>query len=183
MKILRVDKKGFTLIEMLVVILIIVILITIAVPAVAGYRKDAQETADMAMVNTIYKAIEATAVYVNPSVLTDEVDTKTIFEYWTDRNFNLESPPDDEFSVRLMEHLGAGHEGWFRFGYDQDGVQWVSYWDVEGTPTEEDVMHFHNVFFEGTAYGELGYISDLNEKYGREEFKLFNFGKSPSDYS
>ncbi len=174
-----VNKKGFTLIEMLVVILIIVILITIAVPAVAGYRKDAQETAAMAMVNSIYKAIEATAVYVHPSVLTDTGKD----QWWTAQNFNLEAPPDDEFSVRLMEHLGAGHEGKFRFAYDQEGVQWVSYWDVDGTPTEEDIMHFHNVIWNSTAYGELGYISDLNEEYGKTEFPLSTYGESTTDYS
>lgn len=44
MKNLKRNKKGFTLIEMIVVIVIIAILIALAVPAVMGYVQDARES-------------------------------------------------------------------------------------------------------------------------------------------
>ena len=50
------NKKGFTLIEMVIVIAILGILIAIAVPRLAGFRDSAQVAADEATAETIEKA-------------------------------------------------------------------------------------------------------------------------------
>ena len=52
------NKKGFTLIEMVIVIAILGILIAIAVPRFAGFRGRAQDSADKATAATIGKAAE-----------------------------------------------------------------------------------------------------------------------------
>ncbi len=54
----KMKRKGFTLIEMVIVIAILGILIAIAVPRFAGFRDRAQDSADKATAATIGKAAE-----------------------------------------------------------------------------------------------------------------------------
>ncbi|NLI65399.1 MAG: prepilin-type N-terminal cleavage/methylation domain-containing protein [Tissierellia bacterium] len=54
----KMKRKGFTLIEMVIVIAILGILIAIAVPRLAGFRDTAQDAADEASIETITKAVE-----------------------------------------------------------------------------------------------------------------------------
>ena len=54
----KMKRKGFTLIEMVIVIAILGILIAIAVPRFAGFRGRAQDSADKATAATIGKAAE-----------------------------------------------------------------------------------------------------------------------------
>ncbi len=50
------NKKGFTLVELLIVIAIIGIMALIAIPRMGKYRKDANETASLATAAAIYSA-------------------------------------------------------------------------------------------------------------------------------
>lgn len=54
---MKMNKKGFTLIEMLVVIAIIAILVSIVVPTVTNSTEKAKETADAANIRSIVSEI------------------------------------------------------------------------------------------------------------------------------
>ena len=70
------SKKGFTLMEMLIVIAIIVILIAIAIPTFASTLERARETADAANIRSAYA--EAMVKYLN-----GDNDTSTTSEKMT----------------------------------------------------------------------------------------------------
>ena len=48
------NKKGFTLMEMLIVVAIIVILVAIAIPTFSGTLKKANATTDLANIASVY---------------------------------------------------------------------------------------------------------------------------------
>ncbi len=149
---------GFTLIEMLIVIMIIVILIAIAVPAISGYRRDAEETADMAAVRTLQTALEAASIKVDPSELTGSTYN------FTSSNVDLENLPDDDFSAELKEMLGEGFTGKFRFGYHREtgSIRWVSWWDEDSSENGVMVYDLEN--------GHFGYLVDIKENYPHPEY-------------
>lgn len=51
------SKKGFTLIEMIVVIVIVAILVALAVPSVLGYVRDAKDTQFMSTARLVYQKV------------------------------------------------------------------------------------------------------------------------------
>lgn len=53
------NKKGFTLVELIVVLVIIAILAAVLVPTVSGYIKRANKTADQSAAKTAYTAYSA----------------------------------------------------------------------------------------------------------------------------
>ena len=92
------SKKGFTLMEMLIVIAIIVILIAIAIPTFASTLERARETADAANIRSNYA--EAMVAYLNGDVDEDGVASpeEPIEITQTKSGWNY---------VELPEYLGA----------------------------------------------------------------------------
>lgn len=83
------NRKGFTLIELIVVIAIIGILAAIAIPKFATVQSDAKDKADVATIETINNAIElycaaknvdsfVDATYTDASVTTTIADASTV---------------------------------------------------------------------------------------------------------
>ncbi len=179
------NKKGFTLIEMLIVILIIVILLAIAVPAVAAYRRDALRTQDEGAIETIRTAIEASMVRSRPldtsSGGMDEHVSSTIspvLDYETLVTISENTAIDYDtrmFYGELAERLGPNFQGNFKFHYHfaspyvggsySPYVYWISYWRSDSATDDDSVMLYHHHFLNtNTALREPAYLSEALDK-------------------
>lgn len=73
----RKNKKGFTLVEIIVVLVIIAILAAIAIPTMMGFVRDAQDQALIAEARTAYYAAQSIATREAGSALVSGVGTVT----------------------------------------------------------------------------------------------------------
>ncbi len=145
------NKKGFTLIEMLIVILIIVILLAIAVPAVAGYRRDALRTQDEGAIESIRTAIEAAVIRATPeySIYYGHRGTDLDYDALVSLSTTHADPDTREFYGLLADYLGPNFQGNFSFHYmlnygAHDHIYWVSYWRSDALATDYDsIMLYH----------------------------------------
>lgn len=71
------NKKGFTLIELIVVIAIIAILAAVLIPRFTGFTKDANEKAAISNARNILVAVEAKLTQGDTSITVSEVNTYT----------------------------------------------------------------------------------------------------------
>ncbi len=161
------NKKGFTLIEMLVVILIIVILIAIAIPAVAGYRADANETADKGAAETIFNALEAASTKYMPSdpanltgsslVATPSANSVTSPVTLTVASSSMAGP----YLEAVQEFLGTNVEGTFTFRItlSTGSVEWVTFRRDGAENNNSNIMLYH------ALDGVTGYLDDLGGTY------------------
>ncbi len=146
------NKKGFTLVEMLIVILIIVILLAIAVPSILAYREETQEAADLGAAKNVYSAIEAalsldefdynaTGSYpFTHSATSDEIYLTTQMKPGHDyvrKSHVAPSYPVLTLSAELLGEKKFG--GYYKFGYDlgTESVIWVTYHDGLGADSAD----------------------------------------------
>ncbi len=157
------NKKGFTLIEMLIVILIIVILLAIAVPAVAAYRRDALRTQDEGAIETIRTAIEAAVIRTTPEInhnyqnIAFHVGSNLDYDALVALSTTHADAETQEFYGLLAEYLGPNFQGNFNISYQiaNNGgstsvygtsarVNYVSYWRNDSLANDYDsVMLYH----------------------------------------
>ncbi len=157
------NKKGFTLIEMLVVILIIVILIAIAIPAVAGYRADATETADKGAAETIFNALEAASTKHIPSEpaniagapIGTSAANNAVYSNATITIGNT-TQMTGPFLEAVQGFLGTNVQGTFKFNItlSTGSVNWISYVREGATINDANTMLYH------AAEGVTGYLDD-----------------------
>ncbi len=155
------NKKGFTLIEMLVVILIIVVLIAIAVPAVSGYRNDANETADKGAAETLFNALEAATTTHNPAEPANIVGASIGTAPATNQLYSTAVLTRDDLTGPYLEavneFLGASWDGSFTFHVtlSTGSVNWVAYRPEGASATPDNIMLFHAVD------GVTGYLDEV----------------------
>ncbi len=159
------NKKGFTLIEMLIVILIIVILLAIAVPAVMAYRADALRTQDEGAVETIRTAIEAAIIRHTPydtdtgsidAHTSGNLDYETIIALSNDATLDKDT---QDFYADLGERLGPNFQGNSKFSYEFAAyggtygpfLDWVSYWRNDTATDDSSVMLYHYSYLNNSS--------------------------------
>jgi len=81
-KLRRNDQKGFTLIELMIVIAIIGILAAIAIPNFLAYRTRGQDSAAQSEAKNFYNA--AMAYFADPTIVTTTVTADTSFGAYVD---------------------------------------------------------------------------------------------------
>ncbi len=162
------NRKGFTLIEMLIVILIIVILLAIAVPSVIAYRKDATRTADLGAAKTLYTTLEAgLTTYGELSLpetgLSQSGDILYSHQLWGPAG----SFPGNGFGNMINGNLGSEFDGMYKFGYDTttNSIAWVSYHDNQHSDANHRTTNTAYVMIYDVANGVEGYAKDLGSPY------------------
>ncbi len=170
------NKKGFTLIEMLIVILIIVILLAIAVPSVITYRKDSQRTADIGAAKTLYTALEATLTTYgelsDAEMGLDYFGGTTVLVPSQGRAPNNVIPTtvsvwNFPFASQASAKLGNEFYGKYKFGYDTttNSIVWVSYHHDKNTIEGGNTAADSHVMIYDIANNVEGYATELGAPY------------------
>ena len=105
LKQLKANKKGFTLIEMIVVIAIIGVLAAILVPSMSGYISQAKESKKQANARTVYTAAQAAVTGLEAK---DSVEAKT---YYSDPTGDKDT--NDDLFNKIKDLIGAANYGNF----------------------------------------------------------------------
>ncbi len=162
------NKKGFTLIEMLIVILIIVILLAIAIPSVVAYRKDSERTADLGAAKTVYTALEAQLsmhgeLSLPVTGMSQSGDILYSHQVWGPAG----SFPGNGYGNSVNGRLGSDFDGMYKFGYDTttNSVIWVTYHDNKHNGTGLTVTNNSYVMVYDVVNGVEGYITEFGNTY------------------
>jgi len=136
-------KKGFTLVELIVVIAIVGILSAVLIPAITGYVKDAKESADEQEARAIYN------IYINYQLEKEFLEEKNFIEYYKEiTGKDLVDEKDPHF--------------WFCVRRSDDG--YTSIWPSEGDLPDLELTevfvckgHYYSVIDIETGEIETGY--------------------------
>ncbi|MDY6856640.1 MAG: prepilin-type N-terminal cleavage/methylation domain-containing protein [Thermodesulfobacteriota bacterium] len=129
-------QKGFTLIELMVVIIIIGVLASVAIPLYLGYTEDSRKADGKTLLGTIITA-EKTYYIKNATFTDSQADLESFLgdlgeaeQKW---DINLSGASDNGFTVRVEGKSGTDFEGlWVEVSYTKDPAS-QSWTDGSGT--------------------------------------------------
>lgn len=99
------NKKGFTLMEMLIVVAIIAVLVAIAIPVFNGALTKSKEAADVANIRAAYAEWQVKMLTENEAVPTDKTALMTSDDTETKLNYNDKltyTPAQDNKSATIV---------------------------------------------------------------------------------
>lgn len=99
------NKKGFTLMEMLIVVAIIAVLVAIAIPVFNGALTKSKEAADVANIRALYAEWQVKMLTENEAVPTDKTALMTSDGTETKLNYNDKltyTPAQDNKSATIV---------------------------------------------------------------------------------
>ena len=162
---IRSFRKGFTIVELLVVVSIIALLVGILLPAIGKARDQAQLTRSQANIKQISTAINTYAAEFadrQPTFINDNISTYG----------NYTATTATAAFVNYNTQVGDLHPG-FPLGYGRSGTQPVVWFYGAPPGTNGTVVPFQPIVFTGTSKGfggfrmpnGLGYSSYLNGRW------------------
>lgn len=135
----KMDNKGFSLVELIVVIAIMAVLIGVLAPTLLGNIEKSKLGTDKEAINQLYKAVEIASaeggITVNESgKIVYTTDTKTLtFEMVGDDSTAVDSGDQDAFNKAVKEYIGADDTD-FKSKYYQDGITVTFTFNAYGKP-------------------------------------------------
>ena len=125
----RFNKKGFTLIEIIVVLVILAILAAIAVPSVLGYVEEAKKEKYIAEAKAIYTVIQVEEARLENEIdYTDKGDShKNMEDMYKKLCNNTANNPDGENII--SNKVGIKSMDWIYSGdSNKDGYVYLLHW-------------------------------------------------------
>lgn len=129
---MKTNNKGFSLVELIIVIAIMAILVGVIAPQLLRYVEKSKVTADEEVLNAIYSAV----VYASydPNVL-DDPDAKAIIDSLvTPRTLeSIMTPAGNAYAAEVMDTLGwsdlnqATYEAMLESAHESNCEIWIAY--------------------------------------------------------
>lgn len=121
----RSTKRGFTLVEIIVVMVILGVLATVVVPSMLGYIDKAKRQSGVAQARAVYVAAQsAVSEYSATSRMQERLDGVI--------SSGGSQEPDKTINRIMEELLGKGFQGEYRFRLEENQVSAVEYITEDG---------------------------------------------------
>ena len=122
------DKKGFTLVEIIVVLVILAILAAIAVPSVLGYVEEAKKEKYIAEAKSIYTVIQVEEARLENEIdYTDKGDSYHNMEDMYNKLCNKTANNPDGENI-ISNKVGIKSMDWIYSGDSKDGYVYLLHW-------------------------------------------------------
>ena len=107
------NKKGFTLMEMLIVVAIIAVLVAIAIPTFSGALKKSKQAADVANIRAYYAKLQIEAIEKGDTAVSDATDGDAFKTEMKNAGYNLNYDvtydPDKGVITYVADKLDGGN--------------------------------------------------------------------------